>query len=44
MKVEVLGTTFDVEAKRSAAKSSVILIEGSVKVHTDGISRIINLR
>lgn len=42
MKVEVLGTTFDVEAKRSAAKSSVILIEGSVKVHTDGISRIIN--
>ncbi len=42
MKVEVLGTTFDVEAKRSAAKSSVILIEGSVKVHTDGISRIIS--
>ena len=42
MKVEVLGTTFDVEAKKSASKSSVILIEGSVKVHTDGISRIIN--
>ncbi|MHC1778900.1 MAG: FecR family protein [Bacteroidales bacterium] len=42
MKVEVLGTTFDVEAKRSAAKSSVILIEGSVKVHTDGSSRIIS--
>lgn len=41
MKVEVLGTSFDVEAKKSSAKSSVILIEGSVKVHTHGISRII---
>jgi len=42
MKVEVLGTSFDVEAKKSAAKSSVILINGSVKVHTHGISQIIN--
>ena len=42
MKVEVLGTSFDVEAKKSALKSSVILINGSVKVHTQGISRIIN--
>ncbi len=42
MRVEVLGTSFDVEAKRSAARSSVILIEGSVKVHTKGESRIIS--
>lgn len=42
IKVEVLGTSFDVDAKKSANKSSVILIEGSIKVHTHGVSRIIS--
>ncbi len=42
MKVEVLGTSFDVESKREATSSSVILVEGSVKVLADGQSKIIS--
>lgn len=41
MKVEVLGTSFDVESNKKAKNSSVILVEGSVKVITDGQCRII---
>lgn len=41
LSVEVLGTTFDIESKKGAENSSVILIEGSVKVHTVKESRII---
>ncbi|HBG24454.1 MAG: hypothetical protein A2X17_08805 [Bacteroidetes bacterium GWF2_41_61] len=42
LSVEVLGTTFDVESKKGADNSSVILIEGSVKVHTSKESKIIS--
>ena len=42
MKVEVLGTSFDVESKKDATSSSVILVEGSVKVLADGQSKIIS--
>ncbi|OFY44609.1 MAG: hypothetical protein A2X18_03275 [Bacteroidetes bacterium GWF2_40_14] len=42
MKVEVLGTSFDVESNKNAIKSSVILVEGSVKVLADGQSKIIS--
>jgi len=41
LSVEVLGTTFDVESKKGTENSSVILIEGSVKVHTTRESKII---
>ncbi|PKP00286.1 MAG: hypothetical protein CVU13_01905 [Bacteroidetes bacterium HGW-Bacteroidetes-8] len=42
LSVEVLGTTFDIESKKGSDNSSVILIEGSVKVHTGKESRIIS--
>lgn len=42
MKVEVLGTSFDVESRRNGKSTSVILVEGSVKVLADGQSRIIS--
>jgi len=41
LKIEVLGTSFDVESKRNSNKSSVILIEGSVIVHDGGKSVVI---
>lgn len=40
--IEVLGTSFDVESRISAANSSVILVEGSVKVNADGQTTIIH--
>ncbi|MFA5848611.1 MAG: FecR family protein [Bacteroidales bacterium] len=42
MKVEVLGTSFDVESNKNAMNSSVILVEGSVKVYSDGQSKTIS--
>ncbi|MCK9628400.1 MAG: FecR domain-containing protein [Bacteroidales bacterium] len=42
MKVEVLGTSFDVESRKNGKSTSVILVEGSVKVLADGQSRIIS--
>ncbi|OFY39480.1 MAG: hypothetical protein A2X18_05145 [Bacteroidetes bacterium GWF2_40_14] len=42
MRVEVLGTSFDVESNKNAINSSVILVEGSVKVFADGQSKIIS--
>lgn len=42
MKVEVLGTSFDVESNKNAINSSVILVEGSVKVYSDGQSKTIS--
>lgn len=42
MKVEVLGTSFDVESTKNGKSSSVILVEGSVKVLADGQSKIIS--
>jgi hypothetical protein len=41
MNIEVLGTSFDVESRYSAQNTSVILVEGSVKVQADGKTRII---
>lgn len=41
MDVLVLGTSFDVESRESCQNSSVILVEGSVKVHTNGESYLI---
>lgn len=41
MDVLVLGTSFDVEARETSQNSSVILVEGSVKVHTNGESYLI---
>lgn len=42
MKVEVLGTSFDVESRKNGKSTSVILVEGSVKVLADGQSMIIS--
>jgi len=42
MNIEVLGTSFDVESRISAASSSVILVEGSVKVLSQGQTTIIH--
>jgi len=42
MRIEVLGTSFDVESNKNAENSSVILVEGSVKVFADGQSKIIS--
>ena len=42
MKVEVLGTSFDVETKGQGESSSVILVEGSVKVSANGQTKIIS--
>ncbi len=36
MKVEVLGTSFDVESRKNGKSTSVILVEGSVKIMADG--------
>ena len=36
MNIEVLGTSFDVESKNTGDKASVILVEGSVKVISEG--------
>jgi transmembrane sensor len=41
MKVEVLGTSFDVESRKNGKSTSVILVEGSVKVIADGQTKII---
>ncbi len=41
MNVEVLGTSFDVESRTGGTSTSVILVEGSVKVEADGRSKII---
>ena len=41
MNVEVLGTSFDVESRTGGTTTSVILVEGSVKVEADGRSKII---
>jgi len=41
MDVEVLGTSFDVESRNTGENASVILVEGSVKVHADGKTTII---
>lgn len=41
MDIEVLGTSFDVEAKSTGNSASVILVEGSVKVHASGVSKVI---
>ncbi len=41
MNVEVLGTSFDVESRTSGTSTSVILVEGSVKVEADGRTKII---
>ena len=40
LKVEVLGTSFDVESMVNGKNTSVILVEGSVKILADGQSRI----
>ncbi len=42
MEVEVLGTSFDVESTGTGKSSSVILVEGSVKVSANGQTKIIN--
>lgn len=42
MNIEVLGTSFDVESRISATTSSVILVEGSVKVNSEGQSAVIH--
>jgi len=42
MEVEVLGTSFDVESAEAAKNSSVILVEGSVKVTANGQTKIIS--
>lgn len=42
MNIEVLGTSFDVESRISATTSSVILVEGSVKVNSEGQSTVIH--
>ncbi len=34
-------TSFDVESRYSGTSSSVILVEGSVKVHADGRTKVI---
>ncbi|MDD2425827.1 MAG: FecR domain-containing protein [Bacteroidales bacterium] len=41
MNIEVLGTSFDVESRYTRDNSSVILVEGSVKVLADGKTRVI---
>ncbi len=41
MDVLVLGTSFDVESRETSQNTSVILVEGSVKVHTNGESYLI---
>lgn len=41
MNIEVLGTSFDVESRNTGIRSSVILVEGSVKVSAQGKSQII---
>ncbi|PKO96982.1 MAG: hypothetical protein CVU12_02630 [Bacteroidetes bacterium HGW-Bacteroidetes-7] len=41
MNIEVLGTSFDVESRNTGINSSVILVEGSVKVNAQGKSQII---
>jgi len=41
MDVEVLGTSFDVESRNTGENASVILVEGSVKIHADGKTTII---
>lgn len=41
MNIEVLGTSFDVESRNTRDNSSVILVEGSVKVLADGKTRVI---
>ncbi|OFY42931.1 MAG: hypothetical protein A2X18_02225 [Bacteroidetes bacterium GWF2_40_14] len=41
MNIEVLGTSFDVESRNSGSSASVILVEGSVKVHADGRTQLI---
>lgn len=41
MNIEVLGTSFDVESRNTGIRSSVILVEGSVKVNAQGKSQII---
>jgi len=42
MNVEVQGTSFDVESRNSGSSASVILVEGSVKVHADGKTQLIH--
>ncbi len=42
MNIEVLGTSFDVESRYNSQNSSVILVEGSVKVFADGKTQIIH--
>lgn len=42
MNIEVLGTSFDVESRNTGSSASVILVEGSVKVHSDGKTTIIH--
>lgn len=42
MKIEVLGTSFDVESKSTGDDASVILVEGSVKVSAEGKTTIIH--
>jgi ferric-dicitrate binding protein FerR (iron transport regulator) len=42
MKIEVLGTSFDVESKATGDDASVILVEGSVKVSAEGKTTIIH--
>ncbi|MHC1781092.1 MAG: FecR family protein [Bacteroidales bacterium] len=41
MKIEVLGTSFDVESTKMGNTTSVILVEGSVKISTEGLTKII---
>ncbi len=41
MDIEVLGTSFDVESREKSDKASVILVEGSVKVHAGEQTQII---
>ncbi len=41
MKIEVLGTSFDVESIKRGNTTSVILVEGSVKISTDGLTKVI---
>jgi ferric-dicitrate binding protein FerR (iron transport regulator) len=42
MEVEVLGTSFDVESRYSGSSSSVILVEGSVKILSEGKEQMLN--
>ncbi|MCK9303969.1 MAG: FecR family protein [Bacteroidales bacterium] len=42
MEVEVLGTSFDVESSEAAKNSSVILVEGSVRVTANGQTKVIS--